>query len=264
MLGHKPLVFLFLFAVLVMGAAGCVRPSLNATSTVTGVTESIDTWQRIDPHAEKLVHRFASSTEDDLVIYRFDADAFNFGFRHSSTSKLISEWQAGLPTADLVINGVYFQEDESPTGILIAQGRRIGKRTIDVTRSGLIELAPRPSIVEISTSTDLGGLTEAAQSYPFLIKDGQPAIDQDSGLTARRSFIGLDQNGRVYIGIVPSRLISLKYLATELQTLGIPWTDVINLDGGPSTGLATKFASDQTLIESQSHVPNVLTVEPKP
>ncbi len=254
--------FIFLLVALLAAGVGCTQPKTLAPTTKNPPT---DTWQSVDAHAEKLVHRFASSTTDDLILYQLDPDAFSFGFRHSSSPRLISEWSANLPKAQLIINGVYFQEDQSPTGILIANSQRIGARTIDPKRSGLIILSPPPiTIRNLSKEPlDLSNLQEAGQSYPFLIEDGQVAIAQDSGLTARRTFFGLDKAGHVYIGVVPSRSISLRQLALELMRLNIAWTNVINLDGGPSSGIITRFSSDQTNIDSLAHIPNVLIIEPR-
>jgi hypothetical protein len=103
----------------------------------------------------------------------------------------------------------------------------------------------------------------AGQSYPFFLRQGKEAIEKDSGLIARRTFFGIDEGGLVYVGVVPDAPITLFQLMHLLKSLPVRWQAVINLDGGPSTGLASQTREKREVIESYTGVPNVLLVTKK-
>lgn len=202
------------------------------------------------------------ATEPRIVLFPFNADDVSLTFAHDEQDpKRVSEWAASLDGELLVANGVYFHDDSFPSGLFVSSGKRVGDRAFDANKSGLLVLQPTPAVIDTSASSlpDVSDLVEAAQSFPFLIKDGHAAIAEDSGLVARRTFIGNDKDGRIYIGTVAADAISLYDLSQELAAMAIPWDNVMNLDGGPSTGVVTADPND-TDFDSFSAVPNVLVV----
>ena len=80
---------------------------------------------------------------------------------------------------------------------------------------------------------------------------------------ARRTFIGTDEAGQVYVGVVWKDDVSLFELMQILQELDVNWYDVINLDGGPSTGIAVETGSFVEILDSAGPVPNVIVIQPK-
>ena len=81
-----------------------------------------------------------------------------------------------------------------PSGLLISNGERIGEREFDYQRTAFLSLSPKLEIIDTTQEkVNLEKIKEGAQSYPLLIRDGQSAIESDSELLARRSFIGTDQ-----------------------------------------------------------------------
>ena len=144
-------------------------------------------------------------------------------------------------------------------------GQRVGTRQFDLDLSGLIDLSSG-ALKLINTKSEkanLKNLTEGAQSYPFLIMDGKSAVTEESGKLGRRTFIGLDRQQNAYVGVVPDEPITLRELSLALKTLDIDWDRVINLDGGPSTGLKFNTETYNELEDSYTIVPNVLVVEKK-
>jgi hypothetical protein len=221
-------------------------------------------WVAVDDGVERLAFRYSTSTVSALILYRFSGEAFTFRFEQSTSAKSIGTWADALPDASLIANGVYFHEDFSPSGALRIRGKDMGTRRFDLDKSGWLVLGPRPQL--INTARDQAkpmDYLEAGQSYPFLVTAGKAAIKEDSGKAARRTLVGIDQQGRFYIGVLPDDALSLYALMNVLQTVGVDWEAVLNLDGGPSTGLWAKFREKQELWNSYAAVPNVLVVERK-
>lgn len=219
-------------------------------------------WETIGKGFERM--EFVSEERDHIVLYRFPPEQVTAGFMQSATPNRVTGWSQLLPEAALVMNGTYFLEDGGPAGRLILQGQETGTAAFDLDKSGVLELAPDFKIVDTATeSYSFGDALEAAQSYPFLIKSGDLAIKEDSGLLARRSFIGMDAEGLAYVGVVWKDEVSLFQLMQALHEMDVAWTNVLNLDGGPSTGLVAEGEGFSEVFDSAAPVPNVIYVELK-
>lgn len=215
---------------------------------------------------EEIVYEFEVEQGDfaKMYLYRFRSEDFNVELVHSDVPKWIFQWYDELAAPDLVVNGFYFHEDLRPSGYFVSEGVVFGKREFDFDKSGLLSFDGEVEIIDTGEqNVDLGAFGNAAQSYPFLIKDGKAAVKEDSGLMARRSFIGVDVYNNVYVGVVPKRKISLFELGVVLEGMEIQWMDVLNLDGGPSTGLAWKVEGEMEYFNNFTPVPNVILVKEK-
>ena len=185
------------------------------------------------------------------------------GVLHELPPAHVSEWFDHVTSAVMMTNGVYFHEDLFPSGLFIHGGKRIGARQFDADKSGVLSFTPKPEILRsVLSNEQIKVWQEAAQSFPFLIEDGAIAVATDTGRIARRTFIGLDRDGNVYMGIVPFAGLSLYELARALSRLPIPWDSVLNLDGGPSSGLFVRSGDGVEGLDSFVPVPNVIAVEP--
>ena len=130
-------------------------------------------------------------------------------------------------------------------------------------RSAVLELAPAFKIIDTAKEKfDEKNIAEAAQSYPLLIATGKVQKVSAEKL-ARRSFAGIDYQGNVYFGIIPDDEVSLATAADMINKIGVAWTNVLNLDGGPSSGLAANLSGAKETINSIVQVPNVIIAEPK-
>lgn len=240
--------------------AGCIQ-----VETERKPEEPTETQHRIDvgQNIERNVVTFGSERYDKLVLYTFTADAFDWRFAYDNTPKPVSQWRSDTSTT-MVVNGTYFHKDQLPSGFLVVDGKTVGDRAFDYDKSGVVSLQPDVEIID-TTQRDISidELSHAGQSYPFLIKNGEPAIAKDSGLTGRRSFLGTTDNGDVVIGVVPSTRISLHTLSRILvEETDIAWKHVMNLDGGTSTGLSINSDGWNETIDSLVPVPSVIMAEP--
>ena len=252
-----------LLLVLPLIGAGCSALPIDTNHPVTQVQplgqSQGGSWKKVEDGLDRL--EYTSTQGVTVVMYRLDPAYFTFQFEASTGTHGLAEWFGAYPNAALMINGVYFHDDNMPSGFLVTNGRREGDRAFDMNKSGMIDVSDG-SVRILDTSVDtprLESFNNAAQSYPFYFKGGEPSIKEDTQLTARRSFIGKDQHGNIYIGVVPVAEISLYQAMQLLDETDVDWANVINLDGGPSTGLFVHGRGFTEELPSLFPVPNVLT-----
>lgn len=254
--------------------SGCVERMqavlpLDSSNGVSVATSSVPVlkWEVKGQGIERASAEFSTSTASTLILYRFSLEDHAFSFEHATSGAAVSEWAKRLPEAAFVSNGVYFHEDQSPSGWLKTDNQVVGSRSFDLDKTALLVLQPRVEIKTTSESQAASKRTalEAAQSYPLLIANGSPAVKTDSGKTSRRTVVGIDKTHKyLYIGLVPYASISLYELGLALSRLPIPWESVLNLDGGPSSGISFRGQEGVELVDSYVTVPNVLVVTPRP
>lgn len=254
----------FVGALSVFGA-GCEVPlewePPSATSTVGGGDVPLASdWEQIEPGVERFDARVAAvDAAARVVMWRFSpVSDWTWMLATSTEPRPVSAWvdQAANPVL-LAVNAGYFHEDGSPSGWVLADGNRWGRRVFDPEKSGIVTLGAKPTVLlgTVATSTIP---VDAFQSYPFLIKGGARAFTQETGQYARRTFVGIDAEQRWYVGVVPQEPVTLFQLASILEALPIRWTRALNLDGGPSTGLVTSVAGREDRFDSFAPVAYVI------
>ncbi len=259
-------------AIVFMGS-GCAIDSSQWLSDASKPQEQAATTDRIpdlvwSPRGQgrdRASVAFSTSTASTIVLYRFSLAEHRFALRESTSTAAVSEWIKRLPEAVFVSNGMYFHEDQGPSGWFKTGRQVIGSRAFDDDKSALLMLQPSVAIIgPEDQGTARQQAWEAAQSFPLLIEDGRASVKTDSGKVSRRTFVGTDRSGTYfYVGIVPYAGISLYELSQALVRLPIDWKMALNVDGGPSSGVAFRASSDSELIDSYVTVPNVLVIETK-
>lgn len=164
----------------------------------------------------------------------------------------------------LVINGSYFNADNSPSGYLVVDKKRIGEHLFDQDKSGLVAIANGKIAIRDLAKEPLAANEKfdfAMQSYPFLIKDFAPALARDTGHKARRSAIGSDEQNNIYAIIADESDLSLYEFMNVLLQTKIKFKYVLNLDGGPSSGMMVPGAKPEITINSLSPIPFVISVK---
>jgi len=211
--------------------------------------------------AHRLAYQFDERT-GSVVVYALTNDAFATRVFYDAAPRFVSAWGGGADR--VVINGGFFHEDYSPSGFLIAEGERIGVRQFDEARSGVVVVRDGTVSIEerVPAFSDSADADDGAiQSFPFLVRAGHAAVSEDSGLLSRRSAIGTDANGTVYLIFAQRGNISLYELAQTLAASEFPFDTVLNLDGGPSSGLYVQVDEYADVQDSLSGVPSVLVFE---
>ncbi len=190
------------------------------------------------------------------------SSTISLGFS-TATPRYISEWVTS--TTDIALNGGYFHEDYTPSGYLVINGNRIGSRHFDENLTGLIVFSSNTIRIHDLSLTPLkkiplGGNNSAIQSYPFLIKNGNPAVKEDSGKIARRTAIGLTNTHEPYL-IVSRELMSLYELSLRLASSTPAFETVLNLDGGPSTGFIYRTPTTTEILDSITKIPQTILID---
>ena len=135
------------------------------------------------------------------------------------------------PAPRLAVNGSFFLKDHTPLGLLISEGQLIqGVRKVDwgvfFVRAG------RPGLVHRRDWPGEDGVSFAIQSGPRLVVDGERVKVKPQ--RARRTVIGVQADGRVFIAVTASP-VTLSDLIDTLVAQGVQ--QALNLDGGSSSQL---------------------------
>jgi len=247
---------------LVFAGVGCL-PQAIPQDRQTAKNAAAPAWVNIAPDIARYQCP-ANVCGTDLVLFRFAKDKFNWRFAASAAPSTVEAWARSLPKAAFVANGVYFDEHFQPTGLLKTSGALANARAYNFTESALLELSPVVSIIDTADKKpDLAKISEAAQSYPLLIKNGVAAAIAKDEHPARRTVVGTDKNGNVYVGVVPEDSISFAELVSLLERTNVKWNNVLNLDGGTSTGFSIHADGYDETMNSIVQVPNVIVAERK-
>lgn len=177
----------------------------------------------------------------------------------------VSYWYSGKDN-EIVINAAYFLEDFTPAGYLVVDREIVSDRMFDPDKTGLITVISSTLMIRDLAIAPLEPreiFDYALQSYPFLIKNGLPAITQDSGKVAQRTAIGIDDAQNIYIFSYLDSTISLYDFMEAIVSLKLPVTQVLNLDGGPSSGLVGNYGGIEYGFDSVVPVSSVFRIYPK-
>jgi exopolysaccharide biosynthesis protein len=257
------LIFAIAILVAVATGSGCTRRAAERTDIGAAPPIATNVYEKgaFANGIDRLVSPASTSTGGTIEMYRFDSGEFQFGVAATSARLGMGEWSRALPDASAAINGGYFMDDGMPSGFLSIDGRRVGNGSFDADKSAMIDFEDRVRIISATaTEIDASVFKTALQTYPWLVKNGVSAVREESGKRARRSFIGIDKSGAVWLGVVADAEISLFELSRRLPAIGIDWSDVVNLDGGPSTGIFVGSETDRVMHETFGGVPNVVYV----
>ncbi|MGE5153511.1 MAG: phosphodiester glycosidase family protein [Bdellovibrio bacteriovorus] len=166
------------------------------------------------------------------------------------------------------VNGGFFHPDWRPSGLVIAQGRRINRFETAKLLSGVIYGdGAGIHLLRRAQFRDHPGITALLQSGPFLVEDGRTVRGLSPSDPNRRTFIATDWRGHWVLGATLSPL-TLAELAEWLASTGglTPWRvdRALNLDGGSSTGFFFDRGADKApvVLNPWKRVRNLLGISP--
>ena len=169
--------------------------------------------------------------------------------------------------APLTLNAGYVDTEDRPKGWRVIDGVETAARTTDRTQSGVA--------VRMQEAWSLSWLAQAPaqprtalQAGPFLIDPGGDlGIRTDRGHRARRTAIGQFVDGRCFFALTRDAVTLLSFAQSILalpETAGLPRVvALLNLDGGPATGLHVTGHPAWSLTPT-GPVADVWTLGPKP
>lgn len=231
-------------------------PGLNVWETVaTGVQTRMETWQAPDNPA----------ASDTVTIVRFDLNDVKLSVAYQPDQPLSMQGWMQKEQALALINGGYFDGLDHATALVISNGQASGTSyqgfggMLDVTDQGQVQLR---SLIDHPYSPD-ENLTQATQSSPLLMLNGQMTQFSADNKASPRSVVALDKQGRLLFIVSPGVAFTLNEMAKLLAQSDLGLTTALNLDGGSSTGLYVN-ANDQSqsvAIDSYTNLPLVIVVK---
>ncbi len=161
-------------------------------------------------------------------------------------------------------NGGFFdREPFNPFGLMIHEGKRFGRFDPQSWLAGVLVIRGGHATLEASrTFTPANGVTFALQSGPWLVRDGRSETGLDPQRRAQRTFVAHDGRGHWALGAADActgpELAA--FLRSDTMTHEIDVQEALNFDGGPSTGLFLKTATQRHYVREGWPVRNYIAV----
>lgn len=246
-----------------------VQPTPVAAEPTLDVSE----WVPIAPGVSR---RYVTIALDDgdasTTMYALKLDPRQVLFQvhyEQGVARSINDWRLETQ-ADVVVNGGFFTSEYSAVGRLIEDGilygfaLDYGERSagvpgmFTVLDDGLVNLYSvgrnqyRPRDLDI---------WQAIESYPMLVlPGGQPQFRTETYKYARRTAIGIDNEGDVIIMVVDQPVFTLYTFGRWLAASDLNLDMALNLDGGRSSGISVVTGPESITIPSFVDVVSVLSV----
>jgi hypothetical protein len=173
---------------------------------------------------------------DGIALARIDPSRHRFAvLQEPSGKRHLEDWMRETG-AELIVNASYYDRDGKPATPVVDQGVLSGPPTYQSDHGAFVVKASHGDIRDLKTDRwqSLFDHAEAGLvSYPLLVAPDGSQRTVPSQWLANRSFIAVDQQGRVLIGTTRSAFFSLDRLAPFLKASIPDLKAALNLDGGP-------------------------------
>lgn len=223
-------------------------PTLTATSSplpaATPTPRPADSgWRDLDDGlAERVIdlRRDDGTSADSVYLLRIDPARYRFNVGYApGAPRALSDWLAQTGAA-VVINGGFFTESFTATGLVVVDGVASGVSygafagMVAVDADGALDLRWLAAEPYDSAET----LHAAFQSFPMLVKPGgMLGFSEESGQRARRAAIGRTTGGDVILLVTERGSFTLHGLSRWLVASDLDLDIALNLDGGTSAGV---------------------------
>ena len=219
-------------------------PPLLPTPTLmpASPTPSADSgWQSLRPGLEQrtlALFDAGGTLQERVTALRLDPALFDMRIAyHPGSPQPLVDWQTETG-ALLLVNGGFFTPEYVATGLIVVDGEASGisyegfggMLAVTANSVEVRALAERPYSPDES-------LQFALQSFPMLVKEGAAAYAEEDAQTARRTAVGVDEDGRLLFIIAPLGGFTLHQFSQFLAEGEWGLVSALNLDGGTSTGL---------------------------
>lgn len=170
--------------------------------------------------------------------------------------------------AELVVNGGFFGPDHKAVGLAMSKGALLSRLSKQMSGGVISSDGERAQLSAAETYDVPDGGLFAVQCKPRLVVDGAANVKTDDGKRAERTALCLRDAGRVVDVVIvrgsedgESPGPSLFALAKFLQRGGCE--AALNLDGGPSTGVAWREDGGVQLLAPRAPVRHVIAFHEK-
>ena len=244
-------------------------PTLSVSPTFASVPDTVPdpNWSMSQPGLEQRVipiYDGLNQLIESVHIWRLDQSYFRMDVAYDSTPKSLETWQRETNALMVINGGFYSIENEGyfPDGLTIVNGKASGRSfngfggmlAIDESRAEIRWLVQKPY-------NSYEPLQAALQSFPILVQPGGElgfGAERENNVSARRTVIGQDKNGRILFIVAPQGYFTLHQLSVYLTESDLNLDIALNLDGGGSTGILV--ASPREIIPSNRPLPFVILV----
>jgi hypothetical protein len=227
-------------------------------------------WSTVQIGLERRIVQLCGDQDqrvESVYIWRLDQKHYRLDVAYNSTPKTLDAWQSET-NALMVVNGGYYSiENERyfPDGLTIVNGQASGQSfsgfggmlAITDARAELRWLVQKPYDAYES-------LHAALQAFPILVEPGGRlgfGSDRENNVSARRTAIAQDRDGRILFILAPHKYFTLHQLSVFLTESDFNLDIAVNLDGGGSTGML--LANPREVIPSDRAIPFVILVYPR-
>ena len=166
--------------------------------------------------------------------------------------------------ADLVVNGGFYDPEGKAVGLAMSDGAVVSR--LAHTTGGVVTFdGERARLWATETFAIPDGTRFALQCKPRLVVDGAPNVRSDDGHRSERTALCLRDGGKT-IEVVIVRVDSTESAGPSLFALGRflarhGCEGALNLDGGPSTGLAWREDGKVRLLAPRRPVRHAVTIK---
>jgi hypothetical protein len=235
-------------------SAAIADPGAPATIAEPSWTERAPGLETADATVE-----LAGETVESIALVRLDPAHYELSVHWAGDQPLaIEDWQRTL-AADVVINGSYFEPDDTPTTPLRSAGRALGPASY-VSSHGALVIGPGfdIDILDLRGRDAVSALApyrDAMVSYPLLVAPGGEtrAAGHDDWL-ANRTFVGIDDRSRILIATTRGGFFSLRRLGETLRRSPLALRVALNLDGGPIASQLVSAGGWQRAIQGNAEI----------
>ncbi len=240
--------------------------STNAPAIMDATATTIAAeWQALRPGLE--IRRLGVAEKSFLVV-RVDLAQLALKVHYDPQSpKTVTSWQAELPDALVVVNAGFFEPDNTTSGLLILDGANVGESFDPATRylehSGMLTIRGEQAEIHLLSDCSPSKCTQAeqgVQGLPVLIHDALPVDFSLPEREARRTVVGIDRDGNLVLIVADEQALTLDELRNALLAADLELVSALNLDGGPSTGMAIDVEGITIQVGSVSEVSSVIAL----
>jgi exopolysaccharide biosynthesis protein len=259
-----------LIALLVCSLLACdVIPSISSNGTAitaplqAGGSVALNVWTPTQPGVELRREQWKgpSGNQDTITITRFDPKKVQFSVGYQPDDPLTLDAWMKQTKAVAVINGGFFDQKNTATALVVANGQAYGQSYTD--GGGMFSVntqgeASIRSLLDQPYDPNTDQLQQATECRPMLIENGQRTQFEETAASSPRSIIAMDTQGRLLFIVSPSAAFSMDEMADLLVQSDLSLKTALNLDGGSSTGLYVNSGSKKINLDSVTPLPIVI------
>jgi len=177
---------------------------------------------------------------DRMVLVRLNPQRYRLSVHWDpKASRTAEDWQRELG-ASVVVMGSFFSEKYVPLTPVRFAGQSAGPADYQSSHGAFVADGARVEILDLrdrNVSQAIGEYPEAMVSYPLLIDPkGENRAAESKGWFASRSFVAIDESGRVVLGTTRTGFFTLRRLGEFLKASPLGLRAALSLDGGPGVG----------------------------